>query len=290
VEDLSRDGLTGAVQAGVTVVGGAVGNALRARYVASRGGEAALAWSQRAAAGLVEGGPDGFIGGFAGGFTDTALADGTLRDGLAPGLGRSLQAGLEGGAFGAVIGGVAGAGIRTAGGLFRTRNASDIAGIGAGRFQGNRLRLERVCGQNASLCWSRRQCRRQGSGIIDLSTLVDDVVYDPAGSYFTVVNGRRILSIGGSAFERNRVGQLQEAAHELVHAQQFQKYRSRGSFASIDDAANAFFKPSRRVYARQERVAEHLSRLRIRRYRGGMSPEQWAASTRYINSWKRRSP
>jgi filamentous hemagglutinin len=96
----------------MTVVGGSLGNALRARYVASRGGEAALSWAQRAGAGLVEGAPDGFIGGFAGGFTDTALADGTFRDGLVAGFGRSLEGGLEGAAIAGVVGGVVGAGVR----------------------------------------------------------------------------------------------------------------------------------------------------------------------------------
>jgi hypothetical protein len=91
LEDVGRDMVTGAVNAGMTVVGGSLGNALRARYVASRGGEAALSWAQRAGAGLVEGAPDGFIGGFAGGFTDTALADGPSATVWWPGLAARLR-------------------------------------------------------------------------------------------------------------------------------------------------------------------------------------------------------
>jgi LysM repeat protein len=128
----------------------------------------------------------------------------------------------------------------------------------------------------------------RASGIDDLSGFVDDILYDPRGSYFTVADGRRVLSVGDSAFARTRIGQLQEAAHELVHAQQFERYWSRGRFSNIDQAADGFFRVADRVYARQERVAEYLSRLRIHRYVGGMSAEQWAASTRYINSWSPR--
>lgn len=124
------------------------------------------------------------------------------------------------------------------------------------------------------------------SGIDDLARYVDDVVYDPAGSYFTVENGHLILSIGHSAFARTRTGQLLEAGHELVHAQQFERFMTRGGYKSVDDAADHFFTVSDRIYARQERVAEHLSRLRIRKYLGGMSPQQWAAGTRYIDEYR----
>jgi hypothetical protein len=123
--------VTGAVNAGMTVVGGSLGNALRARYVASRGGEAALSWAQRAGAGLVEGAPDGFIGGFAGGFTDTALADGTFRDGLVAGFSRSLEGGLEGAALGAALGAGVGAGMGTARGVFG-RGALESSRLPAG--------------------------------------------------------------------------------------------------------------------------------------------------------------
>jgi len=124
------------------------------------------------------------------------------------------------------------------------------------------------------------------SGIDNIYSIVDDVVYDPAGSYFTVIGGRRVLSIGDSAFGRTRPGQLLEAGHEIVHAQQFYRFASRGGYSSVDDAADSFFSVSDRVYARQERVAEHLSRLRMAEHLGGLSPQQWGASTRYINKWK----
>jgi hypothetical protein len=126
----------------------------------------------------------------------------------------------------------------------------------------------------------------RASKIDDLSRYVDVIKYDPAGSYFTVEKGRRILSIGDSAFRRTRAGQLLEAAHELVHAQQFERFMARGNLQSLDNAADTFFSVSDRIYARQERVAEHLSRLRIREYLGRLSSQQWGVGTRYINGYK----
>jgi len=124
---------------------------------------------------------------------------------------------------------------------------------------------------------------------VDMGSLVDDVVYDPKGSYFTVTSGRRVLSLGDSAFGRTGSGQLMEAAHEIVHAQQFQRFAAR-QFAgqSVDDAAAAFFSVSDRVYARQERVAEYLARLRVHKEGGGVTPQQWGASTKYIEGWRPR--
>jgi hypothetical protein len=40
------------------------------------------------------------------------------------------------------------------------------------------------------------------------------------------------------------------------------------------------------LYAREEQVVERVARMRVRDYLGGLTPQQEAASTRYINSWK----
>jgi hypothetical protein len=37
----------------------------------------------------------------------------------------------------------------------------------------------------------------QASGV-NLRSLVDDVIYDPAGSYFTMINGKRPVNHGSS--------------------------------------------------------------------------------------------
>jgi len=132
----------------------------------------------------------------------------------------------------------------------------------------------------------------RASGINRLSTLVDDVIYDSAGSYFTVINGRRILAVGPSAFGRTRAGQLLEAAHELVHAQQFSKIALRRFGGDFRAAANYFFGPQFRfgspLYARGERVAETVARLRINRYLGGINAQQWGVGSRYISGWRIR--
>jgi RHS repeat-associated protein len=124
---------------------------------------------------------------------------------------------------------------------------------------------------------------------VNINSLVDEVVYDPAGSYFTVdeVTGQRTLGLGASAFERTGEGQLMEAAHEIVHAQQWQQAldAAGGDFSS---AYNAYFyaKPFGSVgYAADEVAAETLARIRISDYLGGLSPQQWGASTRYINDF-----
>ena len=130
----------------------------------------------------------------------------------------------------------------------------------------------------------------RASGVDNIYSLVDDVVYDSAGSYFSVINGRRVLSIGDSAFGRTRTGQLLEAAHEIVHAQQFQRVATRRFGGNQTAAADYFFGPDfafgSQLYARGERVAETVARLRVDAFTGGLSPQQAAASTRYINGWR----
>jgi hypothetical protein len=92
--------------------------------------------------------------------------------------------------------------------------AEDLAGrslptMAAGRFRGERFAFGTAARSERVSVLVDDAAR--ASGIPDLSGLVDDVVYDRAGSYFTVISGRRILSVGDSAFGRTRLGQLQEA-------------------------------------------------------------------------------
>jgi len=129
-----------------------------------------------------------------------------------------------------------------------------------------------------------------GASGVDISTLVDEIKYDPAGSYFTVdpVSGQRTLAIGASAFEQTAEGQLIAAAHEIVHAQQWEAAfnAAGGDLGAAYDTfitANPFGSPG---YALDEVAAETLARQRISDYVGGISSQQWAASSRYINSWR----
>jgi len=110
-------------------------------------------------------------------------------------------------------------------------------------------------------------------------SLVDVVKYDPTGLYFNVWKGQRILAIGDSPFERTFAGQLMEAAHEIVHPQQFARKTDRRFGGNMAAAARYFFGRQftfgSPMYAYRERVAETVARLRIDEYLGGLSPQQW---------------
>jgi len=81
-----------------------------------------------------------------------------------------------------------------------------------------------------------------------------------------------------------------EAAHEIVHAQQFARMTARQFGGNMAAAEAHFFGPQftfgSQMYARGERVAETVARLRVNNYLAGMSAQQWGTSTRYINGWK----
>ncbi len=128
----------------------------------------------------------------------------------------------------------------------------------------------------------------KASGIGNIQNLVDVILYTTGYSSFDVIGGTRILAIGSTMFRRTKAGQLMEAAHELVHAQQWAKTLKR--FGGNETAAyHGFFtlKPfGSRGYAFDEVVAERLARMRMRRYLGGLSSQQEGVSTRYINEWR----
>jgi hypothetical protein len=126
------------------------------------------------------------------------------------------------------------------------------------------------------------------SRIPDASKLVDVIRYEAnSSSYFTVEAGQRVLTIGSAAFEKTHAGQLMEAAHELAHAQVFDRLVGKlGRAAAEADYFSAKYAFGTPLYAREEQLVERLARMRVRDYLGGLTPQQEAASTRYINSWK----
>jgi len=138
-------------------------------------------------------------------------------------------------------------------------------------------------------CWSLGVLGRGQASLNYIYSLGDVVKYGPTGSYFNVWKGQRTLAIGDSAFERTFAGQLGEAAHEIVHAQQFARMTARRFGGNMSAAEKYFFGPQfafgSPMYACGERVAETVARLRINDYLGGMSLQQWGASTRYINGF-----
>lgn len=128
---------------------------------------------------------------------------------------------------------------------------------------------------------------------VELSSLVDDVRYSTAGSYFTVDwANRRIVYLGPNAFKRNAVGQLTEGVHELTHAQVFDKMVQKWGFTTALDECFTEYRVigqplSTALYAKEERLVERLARWRVRRYLGSLTPQQEAASTRYIDGYYR---
>ena len=165
-------------------------------------------------------------------------------------------------------------------------SATEVASDTAARFRGEpfafgngvrSLRAEAMVAEGA-----------RASRIPDVSKLVDTIRYEAnSSSYFTVEAGKRVLTIGSAAFEKTRAGQLLEAAHELAHAQVFDRLVGKLGRAAAEaeyfGPKYAFGTP---LYAREEQVVERVARMRVRDYLGGLSPQQEAASTRYINSWK----
>jgi hypothetical protein len=121
---------------------------------------------------------------------------------------------------------------------------------------------------------------------VNLADLVDEIRYVQGSSYFDVVNGRRILAIGSDAFGKTEAGQLIEAAHEIGHAQIFDKLvQANGAAAAEQEyfsAARSFGTP---LYAREEAIVERLARWRVRQYMGELTPQQEGVSTKYIRGW-----
>lgn len=126
----------------------------------------------------------------------------------------------------------------------------------------------------------------QASGMV-LSSYVDRITSKGSLSYFAVINGQKVLNIGSNTFRRTNAGQLMEAAHELVHAEQFdnvvKQYNGNVNNAWSAFTSSGFGSPQ---YAIDEVEAETLALERVTKYRGGVSPQQVAASTRYIEGWR----
>lgn len=130
----------------------------------------------------------------------------------------------------------------------------------------------------------------KAANIDNIYDLVDSVSYISKGSSNFYVDdlGMRYLEISSEAFRNTRAGQLIDASHELVHAQQYNKLLN--SFGGKVKVAREEFFENRYFgswqYAKGEVVAERLARHRVRSYLGGLSPQQETSSARYIASWR----
>jgi hypothetical protein len=122
---------------------------------------------------------------------------------------------------------------------------------------------------------------------VQLSDLVDEVRYVQGSSYFEVIRSQRVMVIGSDAFGKTRAGQLIEGAHEIGHAQVFDRLvRKMGFTTAVIDYFGHARGFGTSLYAQEEVLVERLARWRVRRYLGGLTPQQAAASTRYINEWR----
>jgi hypothetical protein len=122
---------------------------------------------------------------------------------------------------------------------------------------------------------------------VNLANLVDEVRYVRGNSSFYVeTSGKRVLNVGSRAFRRTKTGQVMEAIHELAHAMQYDR-ALRKAGGNVQVARQQFFGHAfgSKTYSWDEAVAERLSRIAAARYLGTLSPQQRAASTRYIREW-----
>jgi hypothetical protein len=118
--------------------------------------------------------------------------------------------------------------------------------------------------------------------------LVDKIVVRSGNSAFTVLrDGRRILYLSKDVVDQPNLGRLLlEAAHELVHAQQYAKLLARYG-GNIDAARQAFLVSSRTYkYAVDEVVAETLARRWITQYLGKLSDSTLKRSDDYLRLWR----
>ena len=124
------------------------------------------------------------------------------------------------------------------------------------------------------------------------SNLVDKVLVTQAGSSFKVLkDGTRLLYLNEDVVNgTSRSFLLREAAHEIVHAQQFAKNLSSVE-GDLAEARKLFNVPQSSFrYAIDEAVAETLARQRISQYLGGgMSQSTLEWSNQYTREWRSRA-
>ena len=101
-------------------------------------------------------------------------------------------------------------------------------------------------------------------------------------------SNRRLLYLQSEVVNgRSRSMLLREAAHELVHAEQFAKAVVRNG-GDISAARRVFQRPSIYREAVDEVVAETVAQRRIGRYLGGLSESTLKWSNKYIQDFRIR--
>jgi hypothetical protein len=123
------------------------------------------------------------------------------------------------------------------------------------------------------------------------SSLVDNVVYEAsaASPYFSVdrVTGLRTITVDAATFGKTEAGQLIAGTHELVHAEQWEQVLSSNA-GNLAAAHPAMFRTSTLDYAIREVVTERRALQTADSLLGGITPQQFGHSTRYIEFWQQR--
>ncbi|MDY0095905.1 MAG: hypothetical protein RBT80_24680, partial [Candidatus Vecturithrix sp.] len=143
------------------------------------------------------------------------------------------------------------------------------------QYGNDRLFYSGVQQQRASLIV---QEAAQAAGVT-LGNYVDDVVFS-TGKYpfFSMVNGRRTIALTGGSLRKTRAGQLIDAVHELSHARHSAKLGYQ-RYVNIYSA-------SRANRGRIEVLVESRALKTVEKYLGGLTPQQWGWSSRYIEAWR----
>jgi hypothetical protein len=129
----------------------------------------------------------------------------------------------------------------------------------------------------------------RAANIDDIYNYVDDISYavGDSSSFYVDDVGVRYLQISSDVFGKTKAGQLIEASHEIVHAQQYAKILNNlnGDAKAASNIFNSYNFGSMK-YAWDEMVAEKLAMLRVKSHLGGLTPQQIGHTTRYVNNWK----
>lgn len=121
---------------------------------------------------------------------------------------------------------------------------------------------------------------------VELSAIVDEVRYGQDASYFHVEEGKRIITIGSNAFDKTYAGQLIEGSHQIAHAQFFDRLVKQKGFSAAEAEYSGLEKSwGTAGYTYEEVAVQRLPRWGVRNYLGGLTPQQEAASTKYIQGW-----
>jgi hypothetical protein len=127
---------------------------------------------------------------------------------------------------------------------------------------------------------------------VSLSDFVDKVVYDPAAQapafWCDLETNERVITIDAGTFEKTVAGQLIAATHELIHADDWRMELAMNGGNVVRTNMRFFIAHNHPQYLIKEIQAERRALRLVDRLLGGLTPQQVAASTRYIEIYQQR--